>query len=106
MLDGLSTTIPGFYTVSGICPSNRSNSAEFHVAQSMLTELARQGPRAKFFAALGIKDVLNCEKSEVFTGLNREGFDDAYCISGRPSFQHQSAEIQVPFPPDLVLCVL
>jgi hypothetical protein len=65
-------------------PNTGTRDWTIHVRTSMLEDLEQHGPEWKFYNAQLIPEALEAP-TVILQGLNRVGFDDAYCYSRVPS---------------------
>lgn len=56
-------------------------------------------------AAQSLESVLQAPLARL-KDLKREGFQDAYCVTGKPATYYKSPKVSYPFPPGFLLCVI
>ncbi|MFN2507197.1 MAG: hypothetical protein ABR589_00295 [Chthoniobacterales bacterium] len=93
----------GFFTEQGLDPSGRG-ARDFYISQSRIRHFLRYGPAHKFFESLSIPYVLQ-NPSVIFSGLERENFQNGLCYAGLPPVQYLDADVTAPPPRGMIFAV-
>lgn len=105
MPDSAQQTVPRGYTpIEGNCPKT-GNPTTFLLSTDKFTSIQRYEPYWKVMAVGSLESVLRDPLARL-KDLKRDGFQDAYCVTGKPATYHRSQTVCVPFPPNFLLCVI
>tara|TARA_R110002073_G_scaffold59094_7_gene149250 strand:- start:2185 stop:2625 length:441 start_codon:yes stop_codon:yes gene_type:complete len=94
----------GYTTLSGKCPQS-GTTIDFLLSLKQFKTVQRYMPYWKVMAVKSIPEVLSAPTAYL-KNLQREGFDDAFCVAGRPSSYYRAPDIETPFPHEMLLCVI
>ncbi len=94
----------GYAPFGGNCPKT-GKPTTFLLSVDKFKSVQRHQPYWKIRAVESLESVLRAPLARL-KDLKRDGFQDAYCVTGKPATYHKSNTVCVPFPPGFLLCVI